>query len=227
MPPIITNKINAIRVLQHDLAGIENSILMRVQHHLVGDIVALEHLLPLAQIQEAVVEGNPCGDVITLHDLGDVLGPGQNVLDRQIKHERLINEAIDRNNVLVAVLREERGELVVQFQRAVAVEFPIRTIQPVNRALVAAVVPPVLAAHQAVQVKFDAQAVLAAVLDGAEEVAPGDAGDIGFARGVCFHSPVGVLDANVVEACVADVDEVLLRDEFGVVLFQRGGCVGA
>lgn len=86
-------------------------------------------------------------------------------------------------------------------------------------------IPAILAADEAVQVEIYAEAVFATVLDCAEEVAPSDLRNVGFIVFVeGLDSPVGVLDADVVEACVADVDEVLLGDEFGVVFFEGCAC---
>lgn len=67
MIPVITDEIDAISVLEDDLARVENRILVRVEEHVIGDIIALEHFLPFAQVQKAVMEGYPCRDVVSLH----------------------------------------------------------------------------------------------------------------------------------------------------------------
>lgn len=60
---------------------------------------------------------------------------------------------------------------------------------------------------------------MAAVFYPAEEVAEGDLGDVGVSW-VGGDGPVGEGDADVVEACGADVGEGLGGDEGGVVLLE-------
>lgn len=112
----------------------------------------------------------------------------------------------------------------MELEGALAVQCAVRPVQPPDSALSTTMIPAVLAADEAVQVEVYAEAVFATVLDSAEEVAPCDLGHVGFVVFVeGLDGPVGVLDADVVEACVTDVDEVLLSYEFGVVFLE--GCV--
>lgn len=66
MIPIIADEFNAVSVFEDDLARVEDGVLMCVKQHVIGDIIALEHFLPFTQIQEAVVEGYPGRDVVSL-----------------------------------------------------------------------------------------------------------------------------------------------------------------
>ncbi len=124
------------------------------------------------------------------------------------------------DDVLVARLREELGQPVVDVERALPVERAVGAVQPAERAQPAAVVPPVLASGQAVQVEVHAQPVLAAPLDRAQQVPPRRAEEIRVAV-VRLDRPVREGDAHVVEPGVADLPKRVLGHEGRVVLFEN------
>lgn len=207
---------------ERDLRLVENNILMRIEHQARN---ALQLPLPVRQAQKAVREHDERLDPVLPHDLHGAGCPGQHVRLKQPRHARLVDEPVEGEHVLVARLREEGRELGVQVEGSLGVEGAVGAVEPADDALAAAVVPAVLAAGEGVQVEVHAEAVLAGPLDAAQEVAPGDFGDVGVA-GVGGDGPVGVGDADVVEAGGADVGEGLLGHEGGVVGFEGLGGLG-
>ena len=134
-------------MLERKLTRVENGVLMRIKHHLLRDIITLEHLLPFTQVQESVVEGNPRRNPIPLHQFRNLCRPLEDISYRKREHQRLIDKSIDRDHILVARLREELGDPVVEFKGTLPVQCAVVATNPVDIPLAAAVVPPVLAAN--------------------------------------------------------------------------------
>lgn len=215
--PAGAGQVDLVLVLELQLAHVEDLVLVRVHDELVVD--AAEHVVPLRERQEPVAEDQMLCDAIAADHVDGLLVPVQYRVRRDDQHFRLVDQPVDGDHVLVAVLREELGELVVDVERALGVGRAVRPQDPADVALPAAVRPPVLAAGHGVQVQVHAQPVLAAVFDRAQEVAPCDLGDVWVAF-VRRDRPVGERDAHVVEPGVLDVYEALLCDEGRVVRFE-------
>lgn len=172
------------------------------------------------------MESDISRDTVLLHELRSLDRPVENSLDREVKHQWLVNEPVDRDDILVSVLREEFGDAVMESERPVAVELAICPIEPANGTLATAVIPSVLTSWDPMRVELDSEPVFSAVLDCSEEISPRDFCDIRVAVVRCYR-PVGILEADVVEASISNVREILFGDECSVVLLNCRGCGAA
>lgn len=165
------------------------------------------------------MESDKSRDAVLLHELRGLDRPVEDSLDREVKHQWLVHEPIDRDDILVSVLREELGHAVVESEGPIAVELAICPIKPANGTLATAVIPSVLTSLNPVRVELDSEPVFSAVLDCSEKISPRDLWDIRVAVVGCYR-PVGILDADVVEACISNVRKILFGDECSVVLLN-------
>ena len=99
----------------------------------------------------------------------------ENVLSRKVLlskdgRQRLVGNSEHGNNVLVLRLRDKLSKNSNVVKRTLGVRKSHRSIQHVDRAELARVVPAVLTAGKRVQVEVDTDAVFASPLDGFQEV---------------------------------------------------------
>lgn len=218
--PVVADQLDLVLRGQTELARVEDGVLVRVQHHLRRPV--LQHRLPLAQVQKSIAEHDPRLDPVFLNELRRLDGPVQDVRDRQGEHLRLVGKAVDGDDVLVPRLGEELGQLIVDLEGPLPVQVAVCPVQPPDGTLMAAVVPPVLAARNAVQVQVHPEAIFSAIFNRPEKVSPSDLGHVWVAF-IGLDSPVRILDPDMVEARISDVCKVLLGDERRVMLLDRPG----
>ena len=163
-------------MLQLQLAHVEDLVLVRVHHELV--VHPLEHVLPLGQAQKPVAEHEVLLDAVVADHRDRLLVPVQHRVRRDDEHFRLVDQPVDGDDVLVAVLGEEFRELLVDVQRSLRVGRSVRSKDPSYIPLTTTVSPPVLTAWDGVEVEVHPQPVLTAVFDGPEEVAPAYLGHV-------------------------------------------------
>ncbi len=99
-------------------------------------------------------------------------GPKNSQTLRSRTDHRLIHNTKERYDVPVLGLRNELGEDANVVEATLGIGNAHDAGEEVDGAKSARVVPPVLRAGQGVQVKVDAETVLARPLDGLEEVLP-------------------------------------------------------
>lgn len=216
--PARAGQVDLVLVSELELAHVEDLVLVRVHDQLVVD--PLEHVVPARQAQEAVAEDELLfGDAVAADHRDGLLVPLQDRVRRDHQHLRLVDQAVDGDDVLVSLLGEEFRQLFVDVEASLGVERAVGSQDPPYLSLPTAVGPPVLTAGHGVEVEVHAQSVLSAVFDGAEEVAPADLGHVRVPV-VGRDGPVRERDADVVQAGVLDVDEALLVDESGIVGFK-------
>lgn len=94
-----------------DLVEVEDDVLVDVEEEVV--VVLEGGVFPVVEAAEAVAEYDDGFDAV-LADLRDGFsGPGYHRVRIEIDHAGLVDEAIESDDVGVAGLREEDGELVV------------------------------------------------------------------------------------------------------------------
>ena len=135
--------------------------------------------------------------------------PGQLVPSNDAQ-QRFVDNAKHRHNVFVLVLADELGNVADVVHRPLRVRDSHVAIEEVDRARPAGMVVPVLRSWDGMELKIDAQAVLARPLKREKHVIPGSLREEGLA-GPCLDSPVGNGETNPIESCASDLGKVLLR----------------
>ena len=220
--PGVTDELELLLMGKGELVRVEDEVLVGVEDDVVVGGVGRELALPLGEAQEAVADGDDGVDAVGPDGADGLLVPALHVLGRQLAHLGLVEQAVDGDDVLVAVLPEELGHAVVDLERALRIERPVRAVHPAHRPQSPAVVPPVLAPRRPVQVQVHAQPVSSRPLDRPQQISPRDLRHVRVVR-EGRHGPVSERDAHVVQPGRGDVGEGRLRDEFRVVALEHLG----
>jgi len=218
--PATASKVDFGTVIEGDLLVVEDDVLVHIKQQIIK---ILKFALPVVQASEAIAESDDCGHVVCADFLDCGFSPREHGVHIQKCHFGLVDKTVDGDDVLVARLSKESAELGVDVEGALTVDGAICAIQPVYGALVSAMVPAILTAWSAVEVKVDADAVFAGPLDRAEEVAPGLFGDVGVVV-VSRYCPVREGYAYMVKSCGLHARKVCFGDEGCVVFFEC--CLG-
>ena len=99
---------------QVQLSDVEYLILMGIHHQTRINI--LEHLIPLIQSQEAITKHDVLCHAVTAYHLDSLGVPVNHRLNGDFQHFRLVDQAVERHDILVSILREELRKLVVDVQ---------------------------------------------------------------------------------------------------------------
>ena len=159
-------------MVEVDLLRVEDDVLVHVEEQVVQRVRVLQLALPVLEAHEAVAEDDGGGDVVFADGLDGGGGPVEDAVGIEVRHAWLVAESVHCHQVSVSRLREEKGELVVHVQSSLGIEIAISAIQPANRTLPSAVIPPILAARKTVDVKVHTETVLPTIFDATEKVTP-------------------------------------------------------
>ena len=206
--PIVADDFNLGGMVQHNLACVEGSILVGIEVHIIGTV--LEHIVPLVEVEEAIMQNNSGIDTIVADKCCSFLRPVEDLFNGQGQHQGLVHETVYSHHILVPILGEEFGHLVMDFERSLAVQGPVCAVNPVNTTLATTMIPTVLATRKSMNIELHAKSIFAAIFDSTQKVTPGNFGDIWIIV-VSLDGPVGVLNTNMVQSGLLDLLKVGFR----------------
>ncbi|KAI6775503.1 hypothetical protein HG530_002261 [Fusarium avenaceum] len=147
--PAVTGILNLLLVREVDLVLVEDDILVDIENHIV---VARHQALPVLEAHEAITKYYESFDAVLAHNLVCIFCPLNDVGCLEAGHPRLVGETVMADDVLVAGLREELGQTIMNVKCALGVLRTIFPVQPANRSPSAAVVPSILTTGNTVQI---------------------------------------------------------------------------